>query len=404
VNNLRFNRERLRDSKNYQVPLAWLQLKSERGRFLAGLAGISFAIILMFMQLGIQAALFDSSVQIHKSLNADLVLISPRSTSLIAMGKFSKRRLYQALSNPEVDYVCPLYLGFAQWQNPLRPRYWRNIHIIGFDIRYPIFKSDSIVATIDQLSYPDVVFFDSSSRPEYGPIKDLFHAGQVIQTEIDNLASGSRLITVKNMFTLGTSFGIDGNLITSHLNFLRLFPQRQAGLIEVGLIKLKNTNDAQAVQKTLQATIPRDVNVLTMPEWIEFEKHYWQTSTAIGFIFALGVAMGLIVGIVIVYQILYTNISQHLGEYATMMAMGYQDRYFLGLVIRQSLCLAGLGYSLAFLMVSMLYLMTSQATMLPVFMTLNRAIFVFVLSLLMCCFSGLMAMQKLRDADPVDIF
>jgi putative ABC transport system permease protein len=80
-----------------------------------------------------------------------------------------------------------------------------------------------------------------------------------------------------------------------------------------------------------------------MQEWIEFEKHYWMTSTAIGFMFALGVLMGLIVGIVIVYQMLYTNITQHLPEYATLMAMGYENTYFLGLIFRQSLFLATMG-------------------------------------------------------------
>lgn len=386
------------------VPLAWLQLISERGRLLAGLAGISFAIILMFMQLGIQAALFDSSVQIHKSLVADIVLISPRSTSLIAMRSFSKRRLYQALSYPEVDFVCPLYLGFAQWQNPAKPRYWRNIHIIGFDIRYPVFNLPALVSNSRQLGYPDAVFFDAASRPEYGPVMDWFHAGQLVSTEIDNLSTGSRRVLVVNTFTLGTSFGIDGNLITSQLNFLRLFPRRQPGLIEVGLIKLKPGYDPVVVQKKLRQGIPRDVDVLTMKEWIDFEKYYWRTSTAIGFIFALGVAMGLIVGIVIVYQILYTNITQHLPEYATLMAMGYQNNYFFALILRQSLILAVLGYLPGFLIASGMYYFTRLSTLLPVFMTLQRACFVFFLTLLMCCLSGLVATRKLRDADPVEIF
>jgi putative ABC transport system permease protein len=388
----------------FQVPLAWLQLKSERGRLLAGLAGISFAIILMFMQLGIQAALFDSSVQLHKSLNADVILLSPRSTSLIAMKKFSRRRLYQALSFPEVAFVSPLYLGFAQWQNPSQPRYWRNIHLIGFDIRSPVFKLPEIIHHHQQLSYPDVVFFDASSRPEYGPIKDLFQRGQAVTTEIDNLSTGSRSVSVVNMFRMGTSFGIDGNLITSHLNFLRIFPQRQPGLIEVGLIKLKAGNDVIAFQRRLRSSIPEDVDVLTMQEWIAFEKHYWMTSTAIGFIFALGVGMGLIVGIVIVYQVLYTNITQHLPEYATLMAMGYENRYFFGIVLRQSLFLAGIGFVPGFLAASLLYFITRQSTLLPIGMTLQRTLFVFVLTLFMCCVSGLVATRKLRDADPVDIF
>ena len=388
----------------HKIPLAWLQLSFERSRLLAGLAGISFAIVLMFMQLGIQAALFDSSVQVQRSLDVDVILISPRSTSLIAMRKFSQRRLYQALSFPEVDFVCPLYLGFAQWQNPSRPRYWRNIHIIGFDIRYPIFNLPTLETKSAELRYPDVVFFDASSRPEYGPIKDWVHAGEVVQTEIDNLSTGSRSVSVVNTFRLGTSFGIDGNIITSHLNFLRLFPQRQPGLVEVGLIRLKPGADPVAFQKRLRASIPGDVDVLTKEEWIDFEKNYWMTSTAIGYIFALGVAMGLIVGVVIVYQILYTNITQHLPEYATLMAMGYENDYFSGLIFRQSLFLAVMAYIPGCLVAVSLYLVTRQSTLLPISMTLPRAVFVFALTLLMCCFSGYIATRKLRDADPVDIF
>lgn len=390
--------------QNLQVPLAWLQLKSEKGRLLAGLAGISFAIVLMFMQLGIQAALFDSSVHIHRNLNADVILISPRSTSLIAMRSFSRRRLYQALSYPEVEFVSPLYLGFAQWQNPAKPRYWRNIHVIGFDIRYPIFRLSQLIDNSQQLGYADVVFFDGASRPEFGPVMDWFKAGKVVQTEIDNLSTGSRKISVVNTFRLGTSFGIDGNLITSHLNFIRIFPRRQVGLIDVGLIKLKPGYDAVAFKQRLRLSIPADVDILTMQEWIDFEKKYWMTSTAIGFIFALGVGMGLIVGIVIVYQVLYTNIVQHLLEYSTLMAMGYGNAYFFGLVLRQSLLLAVLGYIPGFLVASALYYITRQSTLLPVFMTFQRAVFVLFLTLFMCCLSGLVATRKLREADPADIF
>jgi putative ABC transport system permease protein len=379
-------------------------MRTERNRLLAGLAGISFAIVLIFMQLGIQAALFDSSVQLHKSLQADVVLISPRSTSLIAMRKFSQRRLVQALSFADVDFVCPMYLGFAQWQNPSRPRYWRNIHVIGVDIRHPIFKLPSLSDASAQLSHPDVVLFDTASRPEYGPIKDYLQAGKAVSTEIDNLSTGSRSVTVADHFRMGTSFGIDGNLITSHLNFLRLFPQRQPGLIDVGLIRLKPGADASDIQRRLRASLPDDVDVLTMQEWIAFEKHYWMTSTAIGFIFALGVAMGLIVGIVIVYQILYTNITQHLPEYATLVAMGYAEGYFLALILRQSLFLAVLAYIPGYLVSEGLYFLTRMSTLLPVVMTLPRALFVFFLTLFMCCFSGLIATRKLRDADPVDIF
>ena len=70
------------------------------------------------------------------------------------------------------------------------------------------------------------------------------------------------------------------------------------------------------------------MSVFSKKAFIEFEKNYWRSSTAIGFIFSLGAAMGFVVGCVIVYQILYGDVSDHLPEYATLMAMGYLSGIF----------------------------------------------------------------------------
>ena len=388
----------------FKTPLAWLQLKHEKMRLWVAIAGISFAVILMFMQLGFQAALFDSSVQIQKSFKGDIFLLSPRSTALIAMKSFSERRLYQTLNFSEVEYVAPIYLGFAQWKNPDKPTYWRNIHIIGFDIRYPIFNLSNFEPNYQKLQQPDVVLFDSASRPEFGNIATDFKTKGDVQTEIDNLSSGSRHTQVVGLFQLGTSFGIDGNLITSQLNFLRIFSQRQKGLIEVGLIKLRSGINPNQFKQKLQIALPTDVIILTKQEWINFEKNYWMTSTAIGFIFTLGVGMGLIVGIVVVYQILYTDVTQHLREYATLKAIGYQHYYFLFLVFQEAIILAILGYIPGFLIASGLYYLAKQATLLPIMMTSERIYLVFSLTLFMCFLAGVIAINKLKDADPADIF
>ena len=366
-----------------KIPLAWLQLKHQKTRLLVAIAGISFSVILMFMQLGFQSALFDSAVLLHKSLNGDIFLLSPRSTALIAMKSFSERRLYQALGDKNVEFITPIYLGFAQWKNPANPLKWRNIHIIGFDTEYSVFNLPGVEQNMDKLKEPDVVLFDLASRPEFGPVVNLFQSQTSLLTEIDNMSNATRKIEVVGLFKLGTTFGIDGNLITSHLNFLRIFSQRKKGLIEVGVIKLKSGNPANIKQK-LQQYLPNDVQIFTKEEWIKFEKQYWMTSTAISFIFSLGVAMGLIVGIVVVYQILYTDVANHLKEYATLTTMGYRHRYFLTVVFQESLILACLGYIPGFLIASGLYKIAHQTTLLPIAMTQQRTWFVFLLTIFMC--------------------
>jgi putative ABC transport system permease protein len=406
-----------------KTPLAWLQLTREKMRLLVALAGIGFADILMFMQLGFRDALFDSSVRLHSELQGDVFLLSPQSTALIAMKSFPHRRLYQALSFEGVKSVSPVYLNFALWKNPYakeeerkcreehqklshedldkkcKKANTRSILVVGFDPSDPVFDLPAVRQNIDKIRLSDVVLFDDASRAEFGPIPEKFNQGETITTEV-----GGRRIKVRGLFTLGASFGADGNLITSDLNFLRIFNRSNKGLIDVGIVKLKPGVDVRETVERMRAFFPDDVRVLSKEGFLDWERGYWQNSTAIGFIFTLGTAMGFIVGIVIVYQILYTDVTDHLAEYATLKAMGYTDTYFLVVVFQEALVLAILGYFPAMGLSFGLYHLTRNATSLPVMMTAGRAVMVLILTVLMCCISGAIAVRKLSAADPADIF
>jgi putative ABC transport system permease protein len=206
------------------------------------------------------------------------------------------------------------------------------------------------------------------------------------------------------LFSLGPSFGADGNIIVSESNFLRLLPHRNLGEIDIGLIQLEPHVDVPTVLKQIDQILPEDTRVLTHQGFVEFEKNYWKTSTSIGFIFALGVGMGFIVGTVIVYQILYTDVSDHLSEYATLKAMGYKNLYLEFVVFQEAIILAILGYIPGFALSLGLYEAAKNATLLPIAMAFDRAVLVLSLTVLMCFISGLIAMRRLRKADPADIF
>jgi putative ABC transport system permease protein len=213
-----------------------------------------------------------------------------------------------------------------------------------------------------------------------------------------------RRVKVDGLFTLGTSFGADGNLITSDVNFLRIFANRQRGLIDIGLIRLQPGENSNVVAEQLRNYLPEDVNILTKQEFIDFERNYWASSTAIGFIFSLGTIMGFIVGTVIVYQILYTEVSDHLSEYATLKAIGYTHQYLLMVILQEAFLLACFGYIPGWLFSMFMYSKAREATLLPVLMSYERAITVLILTITMCFISGAIAVRKLRSADPADIF
>lgn len=381
-----------------RIPLAWLQLSRERMRLFVALAGIGFADILMFMQLGFRDALFESAVVLHKKLQGDIFLISPQSTSTIAMKSFPTRRLYQTLGFEGIKSISPVYLDFALWKNP-ETRGTRSILVLGFNPADSVLTLPRVTDNLDTLKIADVVLFDDTSRPEFGLVAQEFNAGKDVTTEV-----GGRRIRVGGLFSLGASFGADGNIVTSDLNFLRLFPSREKGLIDIGIIKLNPEADQKAVIRNLKQSLPKDVKFLSKEEFIAFEKNYWQTGTAIGFIFTLGTGMGLIVGTVIVYQILYTDVADHLPEYATLKAMGYKNSYLLMVVFQEALILAVLGYLPGCSLAMGLYTLTRSATNLPMAMNIAKAVSVLIMTILMCTVSGAIAVRKLQAADPADIF
>jgi putative ABC transport system permease protein len=381
-----------------KIPLAWLQLSRKKMRLFVALAGIGFADILMFMQLGFRDALFDSAVTLHKNLQGDIFLISPQSTAIIAMKSFPSPRLYQTLGFKGVKSVSSVYIDFGLWKNP-ENRQTRSILVLGFNPADSVLDLPQVKDNLEVIKLSDVVLFDDASRPEFGSIAQQFKQGKDITTEV-----ASRRIRVGGLFTLGASFGADGNIVTSDLNFLRLFPKRQEGLIDIGIVKLQPETNVDEVIKNLKQRLPNDVIFFSKEEFITFEKSYWQTGTAIGFIFALGTAMGFIVGIVIVYQILYTDVTDHLPEYATVKSIGYKNGYLLIVVFQEAIILSILGYFPGFALATGLYSLTRSATNLPMIMTLSRAMSVLILTIIMCCVSGAIAVRKLQAADPADIF
>ena len=381
-----------------RIPLASLMLIRQPVRLAVALAGISFAGILMFMQLGFRDGLFDASVTVHRLFDADIVLISPRSTSSVSMAGFPRRRLIQAMAAPEVEGITPVHWNLLLWRNP-ETLGTRSILALGFEPGHPLFTDPTLAAKAKLLTQKGRVLFDEKSRAEFGPVAEWFREGRTVESEI----AGKR-VRVAGLIGLGASFGADGNLLTSSETFLDLIPNTPSGSIEVGLVRLKPGSDPDQVAQHLQSQLPDDVTVLTKQGFIDFEQNYWRTSTSIGFIFTLGAAMGFVVGCVIVYQVLYSDVSDHLPEYATLMAMGYKLNSLLGVVVREGLLLALFGYLPAYAAGQGLYLLVRNATQLPGAMNTVRAVSVFSMILIMCMLSAGLAMRRLVDADPAEIF
>jgi len=381
-----------------RIPVAWLQLSREKLRLLVALSGVSFAVILVFMQLGFRSSVYESATRYHRGLDYDLVMLSPKTPFFGFPESFTKRRLYQALADDAVESIAPIYVSQAYWKNPWQHNA-RNILVLGIDPTRRVFSRPDVRRQLGVLPLEDVVLFDALSRPEFGPVAAAFAETGRVSTEVNE-----RRVTVVGLFELGTSFGIDGSLITSDVNFRRIFPGRAVGHIELGLLQLRPGSDAAAVGARLAAALESDVLILTRAEWIEREARYWASTTPIGFVFGFGAIMGLVVGGVIVYQILFADVSQHLAEYATLKAMGYSNAFLSQVVLREAAILTVLGFVPGLVTSIWLYRFTSAATRLPLEMTAGRVGLVLVLTAAMCGTAALVALRKVRSADPAEVF
>ncbi|MBE9043754.1 FtsX-like permease family protein [Pleurocapsales cyanobacterium LEGE 10410] len=380
-------------------PLAWMQLTREKTRLLVALAGIAFAVILMMMQLGFRDALFDSAVRLHHQLKADIFVLNSQSLALVDLKEFSQKRLYQSLGLPEVESVSPIYISYGSWRNP-ETGGKRSLMTIGIDPEDNILDLPEIEKNLSKLRRADVVLYDRASREEFGNIEELLARDSEVNVELED-----RRVSVGGVFTLGTSFGSDGTVVTSGLNFIRIFDeQRSNGLIDIGAISLKNGASVGQTIAKLKRSLPNDVRVLSKEEFIQFEKDYWRGSTSIGFIFTIGAILGFVVGTVIVYQILYADITDQIVEYATLKAIGYSNFYLSKLVFQEAILLSILGFIPGFALCLQLYKGAREGSGLPLNMTLERSLTVFSLTVLMCIISGLIAMRKTQSADPADIF
>jgi putative ABC transport system permease protein len=389
-----------------RIPLAWKNLTHDRRRLSVAIGGIAFAVLLMFMQTGFRYALLDSTVQVIEDLNADLILVSTAQYALPAQQRFSIQRIYQARSCSGVAGAYPLYMEnfYAVLRRPERKGL--PIRVLACNLDDPVFRSGAVDGYRDALRRPDTALLDVKRKDKY----EIEYADEQALRQV-SLKLSDRAIQLVGTFALGTDFANDGNLIMSAPNFARYFPYRASGndplgLVDLGLVQVSDRADVSDVQRRLQSMLPEreGLFVFTKQQFVEREMNFWSRSTPIGVIFFMGTIMGFVVGVIICYQIIYASIADHMSEFATLKAMGYPGRYFVGVVFFESLYLSVLGFVPGMLVSLVLYQGLAYSTGLLMVPQVSRTVVVYLLTLFMCTASGFLAMRKVLSADPAELF
>ncbi len=381
-----------------RLPIGWLQLTHSRTRFAAALAGVSFATILVFMQLGILGALNQSTIAPYDHFRADIMISSEDANTLTDGGNVARTRLFQALGVPGVAEGAPILIGDLVLQMPDGSS--SSLQTFGLNVTDARFVSPETASQMDLLRQENHALIDTATRGIPAEAFDGLLAGSPFPFEIQGTT-----LTAVGTLQVGGGFTADGTLFVSEQTFLRTSPNRAAGAPSHILLNVDEGADPAIVVERLRATLPMDaVKVQTLKDAAAADLAYQTTERPTGIIFGFGVVIGIIVGIVIVYQVLSTDVADHLKEYATFKAMGYGQTFFLGIVLEEALVLAIFGFIPGLLVSLGLYAGMSSLTGLPVAMTPDRIAMVFVGTVAACALSGAIATRRLAAANPADLF
>ena len=375
-----------------KTPLAWRNVAHGRIRSLVALGGISFVILLVFMQLGFYAAARNSATQLFDALDFDVLVLSRQYIFLAQPAGFPRSLLEQAEATTGVASTVPVWVELGDWRNAETGEPW-NILVLGVEPGLRSFRDSAVNDQIAALKISDNILIDERSRPQHGRLD----VG--VRSEI-----GGHRIRIVGRYRIGVGFVAGASAVASRETFQAVFPEASLDRINLGLVKVIPGQSPRAVAAEINRRLWPVAAAFTRADAGAAEQRYWLREKPIGVMFTSGVLVAFLVGAVVLYQVLMSEVQKRLREYATLKALGYGQGYLYRTVFQQALLFATLGYVPAFFLALGLYFLLRTRGLVPVTMEFSSAAGVALLTLLMCLGATALALRKLRTIDPADLF
>ncbi len=379
-----------------RVPLAWCNLVADKKRLLRSSAGIAFAVLLMLVQLGFERSFFEASLAAVDQLDGDLFVLNASKYRFGTRDPFAHNELDAIAKVAGIASVAPFYGDWQDffWTSPVdnKPHLVR-VFAIDPDAP-PVFLLPGIADHQASLEAADNVLIDSRSRRFLG-----------MDSSIREAKLNGEVVQVVGTFELGPDFMSDGTVVMSARTFANFIHAPAASLpVETAVIKVNPGEDLAGAQRRLIAALPTTLRVMTKAQLVEFERDFQAKLSSAAPIFWLGALVGFVVGTLISYQIIFTELTDRLPQYATLKGIGYKNSYLIGSVMRQALLTGLAGYIPAWFLCLAVYRIIGDIALLPLHMTLQVTLMSLGLTLGMCLFAGMIAVRRVIAADPAEIF
>jgi len=372
------------------VPIARRMLLHDKLRFLITVAGVAFAVSLVFIQVGLFLGLLDNaSITIEKS-NADLWVTS-RNTANIDYGQaFPANYVQRVRSVPGVERADNLIVWFVRLNLPSGSTELVIAYAMEDFKRWnlPWNVSEGNVVDLRRGNY---VFLDESASKRYGAFS-LGDYREFLGRRMKIIGKSREVVS----FTTTPVAFMDFHVAQT------LDPQNLFDRTIYIMVKLAPGADAERVRAEIQRRLPYN-DVHRKDAWARNTRNYWVKTTGIGLNMYLTVFLGCLVGVVVVAQTLYTSTMEHFKEFATVKAIGGGNVDVYRILAKQALIAAVLGFAFGAIMsVGLQPVMTRIGLKLIVPPAFSGV--VFFGTIVMCLLASLISYWKIASMDPALVF
>jgi putative ABC transport system permease protein len=371
--------------------IAWGNTFQNTKRTITALGGITFSILLVFLQLGFLNGAKTEVTLLFDYFDFDIAVTSDRYQFMADAPTFDRIRLTQVKIDEAVEEAFNLNVDVGRWVNP-KTEIESTVLIVGLDDEEGFINNSDLKSGLTKILNGESVIIDRYSHKDYGSIK-LGADGSVNKRNVNIVAK----------YNLGLFFFAEGSIATSNDNFVN-FTGNTTNEVTLGLIKLKPGANVDETVKRIQAAVPDDVLVVSRKELFERERSYFIDVKPIGIMFKSAVFIAFAVGLVILFQVLSTELGNRLNEFATMKAMGFGPVFVYGIGITQNLIITLLSFLPALLLSIGIFELIFNLSKLPMAMTMELFLTVFALTMTMSIMAGLLALRKVGKADPAELF
>lgn len=390
-------------SLSLRLPVGAQQLYRQRTSTMLVVLGVTVSVVMLFLQLGLQKAVFGSGVRIDEALAGQIAIVNRNFQSIQCFSTVARDMIEVAERYPGVEKAMPFYYGNMPVIN-VRDGSAQQIMVYGIDPAYPALHLPGLTKQLRTISMARHYLYDSYSRPNYGDI--LKRIDQPGGTRIKGPLDAQQLhkvITIAGTFKLGPNVLYNGALLTSDANF-GIAPGWPLDRVAMVVVKLKPGVDPAGARNAIAKLVGDRGKVLTKTQLIATEKHFWANDTPIGYITDLGLVVGVAIGIIFIYQAIFQVISSNVPEYAVLKSLGYSNKFFACVMVQISAIIVTASYLIGIILSFFIFYFAESATHLGMDLTFNITVSVLAITVAMALASAFLALRRLLAVDPVTLF